>query len=139
MPVVDGDVVRVFGVLPERRDVVYLNGHVRRPGPYAFRDGMTVRDLVSSYDATLPEPYLARVEIRRVLPPDDRPDMLAVSLAEVFDGKANVKLAERDRVRVFSKEEMDEVERVEIAGEVRRPAVVRLTPGLTVRDLVLSA
>ena len=34
---------------------------------------------------------------------------------------------------------MDELESVTIAGEVRRPATVRLTPGLTVRDLVLTA
>lgn len=140
-PVQDGDLVRVFSVLPERRDVVYLEGHVRREGPYAFRKGMTVRELLSSYDALMPEPYLARAEIHRVLPPDDRPDLLAFDLGRLLEGdaSADVALAERDRIRVFAKPEMDELEEVEVMGEVRRPAVLRLTPGLTVRDLVLTA
>ncbi|MGH9206731.1 MAG: SLBB domain-containing protein, partial [Acidimicrobiales bacterium] len=42
----DGDLVKVFTVLPEQQDVVKLEGNVNRPGTYQWEEGMRVVDLI---------------------------------------------------------------------------------------------
>src|SRR5439155_12766461 len=42
----DGDLVRVYHVLPDHTDVVQLAGNVRRPGEFQWYRGMRVSDLI---------------------------------------------------------------------------------------------
>ena len=44
-PVDDGDLVKVFSVLPTERNVVRVKGNVNQPGTYEWRPGMRVADL----------------------------------------------------------------------------------------------
>ena len=44
----DGDQVKISPILPFADKTVYLDGHVFRPGKYAYRDGMKVTDLVQT-------------------------------------------------------------------------------------------
>ncbi len=51
-----GDDVVISQILPYNQDAVYLEGHVYRPGKYPYKDGMTITDLLHSYQDVLPEP-----------------------------------------------------------------------------------
>ena len=46
-PVYDGDLVKVFTILPVERNVVRVKGNVNQPGTYQWRPGMTISDLVA--------------------------------------------------------------------------------------------
>ena len=52
----DGDRIAVAPILPYSDKTVYLQGHVYRPGSYAYKDGMQITDLLHSYQELLPEP-----------------------------------------------------------------------------------
>jgi len=54
---------------PMRTKTVYLDGHVSRPGKFAYRDGMKVTDLIKSYKDLLPEPSTNHAEIIRLSQP----------------------------------------------------------------------
>lgn len=53
----DGDIVRVFSIVPSFQDTVTLRGNVANPGRYAWKPGMRVRDLIPNADALLTRRY----------------------------------------------------------------------------------
>lgn len=47
----DGDLLRVFSVLPKIENAITLKGAVARPGRYPWRDGMKVKDVLPNVNA----------------------------------------------------------------------------------------
>jgi protein involved in polysaccharide export with SLBB domain len=54
---IDGDIVRVFSVVPRFEDTVTLRGNVANPGRYSWKPGMRVRDLIPDAQALLTRRY----------------------------------------------------------------------------------
>ena len=57
LPVKDGDVVRVFSIVPRFENTVTLRGNVANPGRYPWTPGMRVRDLIPNPQALLTRRY----------------------------------------------------------------------------------
>jgi protein involved in polysaccharide export with SLBB domain len=57
LPLQDGDIVRVFSIVPRFEDTVTLRGNVANPGRYPWKAGMRVRDLIPDAQALLTRPY----------------------------------------------------------------------------------
>jgi polysaccharide export outer membrane protein len=57
LPLSDGDIVRVFSIVPSFSDSVTLRGHVANPGRYPWKPGMRIRDLIPNADALLTRRY----------------------------------------------------------------------------------
>lgn len=53
----DGDIVRVFSIVPRFVDTVTLRGNVANPGRYPWKPGMRVRDLIPDAQALLTRRY----------------------------------------------------------------------------------
>jgi protein involved in polysaccharide export with SLBB domain len=140
-PLADGDVVKVFPVHRQLRQVVFLEGHVKYPQEYEFRPGMRVKDLISSYDMLLPEPYLQRAEIIRLAPPDYHPEIIEFGLGALLNGdeSQNTALQDMDRVVVYKLSEKKRLPYVTISGAVRQPGTYRLHGGMRVKDLIFRA
>jgi protein involved in polysaccharide export with SLBB domain len=134
----DGDIVTVAPILPYINQAVYLQGHVFRPGKYPYQKGMKVTDIVSSFNALLPEPA-DRAEIVRLHPPDYTPAVIGFNLREVLEKPAAAPLLEPfDTIRVFGRYEND-APKVSIYGEVTRPGEYPLTEHMTAAQLVRMA
>jgi len=132
-----GDDVVVSQILPYNEQAVYLEGHVFRPGKYPYRDGMTVNDLLHSYQDAMPEPA-DHGELIRLQPPDFRPETISFSLPDVLLGNDSFKLQPFDLVRIFSRYEID-APKVSIEGEVLRPGDFPMAQGMTLAGLVRMA
>ena len=137
----DGDFIKIFPIYDQAENVVFLEGHVKRPGSFELKAGMKVSDLIPSYDALLPEPYLEHAEIQRLIPPDRRPETVSLNLGKMLQGDArhNLLLQNQDRVIVFAKANFKETPQVSISGEVSSPGKYRLVEKMRVRDLVFQA
>jgi protein involved in polysaccharide export with SLBB domain len=57
VPVKDGDIVRVFSIVPRFENTVTLRGNVANPGRYTWTPGMRVRDLIPNAQALLTRRY----------------------------------------------------------------------------------
>ncbi len=136
----DGDKIKISPILPYADKTVYLEGHVFRPGKYAFREGMLITDLIKSYNDLLPEPSRVHAEIVRLNPPDYAPQVIAFNLDMALSAKEQpVVLKPFDTVRVFSRFDFEDPPVITVAGEVRDPGD-HLTNGVThVRDAVYLA
>ena len=136
----DGDVVKVFAVPWREERVVYVEGHVVRPGKYEWAPGMRLMDLLPSYEALQPQPNVDYAEIERLVPPDLHPTVVSFNLGRLLAGDEsnNLELAQYDTVRVFRWDEQI-VETVTVSGMVFDPNAYRLVPEMRVSDLVSSA
>lgn len=133
----DGDSIQVSPILPYNEKVVYLEGHVFKPGQYAWREGMTVSDLVRSYQDIMPEPADS-AEVVRLVPPDLHPETISFSLPDELVGNNPVTLQPFDTVRVFGRYQIDPP-KVSIFGPVLRPGTYPMSQGMTVTGLLRMA
>lgn len=154
----NGDVLRVARLRPQVDAGVTLEGHVWRPGPFPWRDGLRLTDVIGSVDELRPDADQRYILIRRETGPDRRISVVSADLvAALADpaSAANVPLQPRDRVIVFDlgpgrdriiKPILDELrlqselsrptEVVRVEGRVKVPGEYPLEPGMTVRDLL---
>lgn len=147
----EDDEVRVFAV-GELRDVefVAVTGAVRRPGRYAFREGMTLRDLVLLAGGLAPQAWLDQAEIAR-LPRERTPGQLATTQRVALDSSylfvrdntgrvtsppgpaappggrsGDVVLSPFDNVVIFPQPEWEAPRHVTVTGEVLHPGTFTL-------------
>jgi protein involved in polysaccharide export with SLBB domain len=136
----DGDKIKISPILPYADKTVYLEGHVFRPGKFAYRDGMKVTDIIKSYTDLLPEPYKRHAEIIRLTAPDYTPTVIAFNLEDALAGKEqDLALKPFDTVRVFGRFDFEDPPLVTVNGQVRDPGD-HVTNGATyLRDAIFLA
>ena len=133
----DGDDVDILQILPYNEQAVYLEGHVFHPGKYPYRDGMTVTDLLHSYQDIMPEPA-DHAELVRLSPPDFRPVTTEFNLRDALIGNDPIQLRPSDLIRIYGRYEAD-APNVTINGEVLRPGKYPMSHGMTAAELVRMA
>jgi protein involved in polysaccharide export with SLBB domain len=136
-PVQGGDDVVISQILPYNQDAVYLQGHVYRPGKYPYKDGMTITDLLHSYQDVMPEPS-DHAELVRLEPPDFRPEIIDFNLHDALIGNDSFSLEPFDLIHVYGRYEIDPP-MVSIEGEVIHPGTYPMSQGMTVAGLVRMA
>ena len=133
----DGDKIRIFPIAPYTQDVVYLEGHVIRPGKYSFQKGMRVTDLISSYKDLLPEPALQYGEIIRLSLPDDRPTVQNFSVADALADPAKApELKPLDTVQFFGRYDFENPPDVSVWGDVRAPGTYQTSGDIHLSDAI---
>jgi protein involved in polysaccharide export with SLBB domain len=154
----NGDSLRVLRLRPTLDAGVTVEGHVFRPAPAAWHDGMRLTEAISSVDELKPNADLNYVLIRRELPPDRRIVMLSADLAAALrdpTSPKNILLMPRDRIIVFDTESgrdqmiqplIEEMRRqsridqptevVRIDGRVKARGDYPLEPDMRVSDLL---
>ena len=136
-PVQGGDDVVISQILPYNQDAVYLEGHVYRPGKYTYKEGMTITDLLHSYQDVMPEPS-DHAELVRLQPPDFRPEIVNFNLHDALIGNDSFSLEPFDLIHVYGRYEIDPP-MVSIRGEVLRPGIYPMSDGMTAAGLVNMA
>ncbi|MDH3538106.1 MAG: SLBB domain-containing protein, partial [Gammaproteobacteria bacterium] len=153
-----GDVVFVPHVLPQFEDTITLVGHVHRPGPYQWRTGMRLSDLISSELALQAGADSGYVLVRREDAKTRRVSAISANLNNALanpNSKDNISLQARDTVHVFNLafgrqrvidsllEELqlqgrsgEPYREVSVSGEIKAPGTYPLEPGMRVSDLV---
>src|SRR5450759_2516884 len=139
IPVLDGDVIRVFSVASRVRNRIYVRGDVWSPGSQGLAAGMKVSDALRLAGGVRPDVYLGQVLITRTQSDSSRLQLRAV-LRDTTGAVINdIPLQEDDEIRVFSTSEFRPTRYVAINGAVRKSAQFPYREGMTVRDLVLLA
>lgn len=137
VPLDQGDVV----FIPVRGRRATIDGDVIRPGIYELKGEEGLRDLLGLAGGIEPEADLRRVQIDRILPPEERRPGVArtlidVNVAALMDtAGAPIAVQAGDVIHVFA---VPEARRntVTIRGNVWQPGVYEFEPGMTVAELV---
>jgi protein involved in polysaccharide export with SLBB domain len=133
----DGDRIHIFPIAPYNEQAIYLQGHVLRPGRYSYKEGMTVRDLITSYSDLLPEPAGKYAEIIRLDPPDFRPSVKSFDLTAALSNPNDApKLKPLDTIRIFSRYDFEPAPEIWVDGEVRKPGQYTTSGQIHLRDAI---
>ena len=133
----DRDEIHIFPIAQFIQDAIYLEGHVLRAGRYAYKPGMKVTDLISSYSDVLPEPALKYAEIIRLNPPDFHPSVESFDLsAALSNPSAAPALQALDTVRIFNRFEVENPPTISVAGAVRKPGTFEPPGQIRFRDAI---
>lgn len=139
----DGDLIKVYAVLPEHTNSIRLAGSVHRPGEYQWREGMRVSDLVRLGQGVLPHTYFPYAMIKRLTGAQKYvhyvPLNLGAALGTGEDGPADLLLQGQDELDVFSQDDLRDMPRVSVVGEVRNPGDYPLTEQMRLSDLIYQA
>ena len=143
-----GDRLRVYSELEINVPrLVAIGGKVRSPGYYAWRDSMTVYDLLflggGLFDETFrKEVYLDRAELIRRVEHGAGTIVIPFNLAEALrnEGVGKALLQPGDSVHVHTVD-LQEIRNkfVTISGSVKRPGTYRLQENMTLEDLIVQA
>jgi protein involved in polysaccharide export with SLBB domain len=132
-----GDRIRIFPIAPYNEDVVYLEGHVLRPGRFAYHTNMRVSDLIASYKDLLPEPAPDYAEIIRLNPPDFHPTVQSFDINVALRSPSQSPLlAPMDTVRIFSRFDFQDPPSVSVVGDVRMPGTYATSGQIHLSDAV---
>ncbi len=157
-PLRNGDALRVARLRPTLDSGIVVQGHVFRPGNFAWHEGLRLSQVIPSVDELKPDADQHYVLIRRELSPDRRIAVVSADLAAALrapGSEADVPLQPRDRLTVFDLSSdreriiaplMNELkvqgaydrptERVTISGRVKVPGDYPLEPHMRVADLI---
>ncbi len=139
-PLQDRDLIEIAPIT-DTSGYINLTGYVARPGEYQLTSGMRIADLLLPYNNLLPDYFPDMAQIVRRSLPTYRQEILTINLGQALKGDLahNIALQEYDEVRLFSREEMEELPEVQVTGAVLRPGVYRLFDNMTIADLVAVA
>ncbi len=139
----DGDLIKIYPVLPTQQDIVTVRGSVNRPGKFQWHQGMRVSDVVQLAEGPAPHTFFKYALIRRkegkartvrLVPVD-----LGEAMADVVGGPQDLSLEQEDELTVFSESQMKYLPTVQVFGEVRNPGYYVMSQGMHVSDLLYLA
>jgi protein involved in polysaccharide export with SLBB domain len=138
----DGASVEVFSVRQDIANKVTIEGAVDQPGEYALTPGMTVADLVASARGVLDETYTSHADLYRYNA-DTTLTHIPIDLDKALKGDptANIPLTRWDKLRVYSRSEVEFIGRrdVTVRGAVQHQGIYYRSDNLRVKDLLLQA
>jgi polysaccharide export outer membrane protein len=130
--------------VPVRKNTMYIQGEVRRPGIYELLPGENLKKLLEYAGGNLPTSYLERVQVSRIIPMKERVKnelerrYVDINYREIVSKNADYTLADGDVVTFYSI--LDEVKNyVSISGSVFKPGTYQLTPNMRLMDLIQLA
>ncbi|MDP2853029.1 MAG: SLBB domain-containing protein [Smithellaceae bacterium] len=118
----DADMVKVFSIVDMDENSVYLNGNVKRPGKYAFKPGMRIKDLVKDPDDLQDATYFEYALIKRQTPPGRSIVLIPFNLGKLIlqnDASYNYELTPKDQVFIFNLNLFKDQSFVMVEGEIR--------------------
>ena len=141
--ILDGDVIKVYPVLPGHVNSVVLSGNVRRPGEFQWYKGMRVSDLVKKGEGILPNTYFKYALIRRLAGPEKTIHFLQVNLGDALTSprmaQGDLALWPKDELDIYNLDDIRDLPAVAANGEVRFPGIFVLSPDMKISDLVYMA
>jgi protein involved in polysaccharide export with SLBB domain len=138
----DGDIVRVFPVVIQDYNAVFLSGNVLRPGKYELKTGMKVSDIISDFDCLLPETYFEYAVVLRKEPPTFLERIVPFNLKNAVEEKGGIDdllLQTRDEIIVYPRDYFEPDRTVSVGGAVTNPGRQKLLENMKVRDLIIMA
>ncbi|MDH5560453.1 MAG: SLBB domain-containing protein, partial [Deltaproteobacteria bacterium] len=142
-PLSDGDEVNFFLIEEEFVNQISLQGAVKYPGNYEFKEGMRILDLFDGPNEINEDTYLGNADVYSF-----KDNFRDVSLKTIDLGKAlkkdpqhNIKLKNLDKIIIYSKWDINYFREpvVHLFGAVQYPGFFPRSKGLTLSSLIRQA
>ena len=134
----DGDIVRANPVSDNFTNKIKIEGAVNLPGNYSLADNPNVKQLILNAKGLKDDALKQRAVVFRTK--NGKEDQaIPVSLEDELNDRSVFSLQPNDRLKVFSKNFLNDQKTVEIKGEISSPGIYDYYSEMTVLDLILMA
>ncbi|WP_082087103.1 SLBB domain-containing protein [Teredinibacter purpureus] len=154
----DADVIQIFSTLDTMRDIVKLDGYVKRPGGFAWKPQIRFTDVVNTVDDLLPNPDIDIALIQREEKSTRKVRVITFSPRLAFENpnsEHNPLLESRDTITLFDYQSdrspllktviqrletqaniTERAQLINIQGSVRFPGLYPLTQHMVTSDAI---
>lgn len=135
----NGDSVFFEKVLPRYTNRVIIKGAVYRPGNYELTENLTLTNLIKRADGLRDDAFLNRGYIKRRRSDADR-EFVSFQTGEILSGKQpDIYLLKEDSVFILSKDSLQDIPTITVAGNVRIPNTFQFREGMNLVDVIAMA
>ncbi len=128
-----GDTVEFRKLYNEVENVVTIQGNIKHPATFAYKEGMRLSDILRSEDELLEETFINQAVIRRVSGKDNQITTIPVFLQEFFSGMNDPVLQPRDIISVYRNTNS---QFVDVYGCINMPKHLTYKPNMTLKDVL---
>jgi len=128
-----GDTVEFRKLYNEVENVVTIQGNIKHPATFAYKEGMRLSDILRSEDELLEETFINQAVIRRISGKDNQITTIPVFLQEFFSGMNDPVLQPRDIISVYRNTNS---QFVDVYGCINMPKHLTYKPNMTLKDVL---
>lgn len=128
-----GDSVEFRELYNNAENIVTIQGNVKHPATYAYKEGMRLSDILKSEDELLEETFINQAVIRRISGKDNSVETIPVFLKEFFAGMNDPVLQPKDIINVYKNTNSLFVD---VYGCVNIPKHLTYTDKMTLNDVM---
>ena len=128
-----GDSVEFRELYNTAENIVTIQGNVKHPATYAYKEGMRLSDILKSEDELLEETFINQAVIRRISGKENSIETIPVFLKEFFAGMNDPVLQPRDIINVYKNTNSMFVD---IYGCVNTPKHLTYTTNMVLNDVM---
>jgi len=130
----NGDSVEFRELYNVAENIVTIQGNIKHPATYAYKEGMKLSDVLKNKKELLEETFTTQAVIRRISEKDNSVVTIPIYLEEFFAGTNDPLLKPRDIISVYKNTNS---EFVEIYGCIDNPKQLTYTKDMSL-DMVLT-
>lgn len=128
-----GDSVEFRELYNNAENIVTIQGNVKHPTTYAYKEGMRLSDILKSEDELLEETFINQAVIRRISGKDNTIETIPIFLKEFFAGMNDPVLQPKDIINVYKNTNSLFVD---VYGCINTPKHLTYTTGMTLNDVM---
>ena len=128
-----GDAVEFRELYNTAENVVTIQGNVKHPATYAYKEGMRLSDILKSEDELLEETFINQAVIRRISGKDNTIETIPVFLKEFFAGMNDPVLQPKDIINVYKNTNSMFVD---VYGCINTPKHLTYTSNMMLNDVM---
>ena len=129
----DGDAIQFQEWYNDVENIVTIQGNIKHPATYAYKEGMRLSDIIKSEDELMEESFTYQAVIRRVSGDGNTIETIPVYLKEFFAGASNPVLQPRDTITVYKNTNR---KFVDVYGCINIPKHIPYTNGMSLADVM---
>ncbi len=128
-----GDTVEFRELYNTAENTVTLQGNIKHPATYAYKEGMRLSDILKSENELLEETFITQAVIRRVSGDNNTVETIPVFLKEFFAGMNDPVLKPRDVINIYKNTNS---EFVDVYGCINKPKHITYTANMMLDDVL---
>lgn len=128
-----GDSIEFRELYNTAENIVTIQGNVKHPATYAYKDGMRLSDILKSEDELLEETFINQAVIRRVTGANNQIETIPVFLKEFFAGMNDPVLKPKDVISIYKNTNS---QFVDVYGCINKPKHLTYKANMTLFDLM---
>jgi protein involved in polysaccharide export with SLBB domain len=129
----DGDAIQFQEMYNDVENIVTLQGNIKHPATFAYKDGMRLSDIIKDEDELMEESFIYQAVIRRVSGENHEVQTIPVYLKDFFAGTNDPILLPRDTVTVYKNTNRAFVD---VYGCINLPKHIPYTTGMKLSDVM---